>query len=132
MRKNLLILAISLVLPMYCSSQTIFPKIVQDSLIVITPQQLKITNLIFLEHRKLLAENKELYSKLDLQDKLLSKYESNITTLNSVVVNYKELNNINKELLLSKDKEISRYKRKVISIGIVSVAITSIILCLTM
>jgi hypothetical protein len=38
-------------------SQTTYPKIYNDSLIVITQQQLKLTDKIFLEHEKLLEEN---------------------------------------------------------------------------
>lgn len=71
MRKNLLILLTSLLLPMWCSSQTMYPKLTRDSLIVITPQQLKTTNLIFLEHKKLKAETVQLYTQLEAFDLLL-------------------------------------------------------------
>lgn len=71
MRKNLLILLTSLLLPMWGSSQTTYPKLTRDSLIVITPQQLKTTNLIFLEHKKLKAETVQLYTQLEAFDLLL-------------------------------------------------------------
>lgn len=50
---------------MWCSSQNIYPKLVNDSLIVITPKQLKSTNLIFLEHKKLKLEKVELIKQVD-------------------------------------------------------------------
>lgn len=50
---------------MYVSSQITYPKLVNDSLVVITPKQLKITNLIFLEHRKLKLEVPELNRQID-------------------------------------------------------------------
>ena len=50
---------------MWCSSQNIYPKLVNDSLIVITPKQLKSTTLIFLEHKKLKLEKVELIKQVD-------------------------------------------------------------------
>jgi hypothetical protein len=41
-------------------SQTTYPKLINDSLVVITAQQLKQTNLIFLEHQYLKDVNVEL------------------------------------------------------------------------
>lgn len=47
-------------------SQTTWkPKIVNDSLIVITPSQLKETNLIFLEHKQLKLLNAELKNQIE-------------------------------------------------------------------
>ena len=56
MKQIILILLISLLGTMSSFSQTTYPKVTEDSLVVITPQQLKHTNLIFLEHRKLSKE----------------------------------------------------------------------------
>lgn len=49
---------------MHLSSQNMYPKLVDDSLVVITPQQLKASNLIFLEHKKLKLERFELNKQL--------------------------------------------------------------------
>lgn len=53
-------------------SQSTYPKVTKDSLIVITPFQLRKTNLIFLEHSKLKLEVKEL-------NKQIVDYESMIS-----------------------------------------------------
>lgn len=45
-------------------SQSTYPKVTKDSLIVITPFQLRKTNLIFLEHSKLKLEVKELNKQI--------------------------------------------------------------------
>lgn len=80
MKKNLLVLLISL-LPMMCAfSQSTYPKLTQDSLVVITPSQLKATNLIFAEHRALKLEVSEL-NALSESYKLLSK---NLTKSNTI------------------------------------------------
>ena len=49
---------------MHLSSQNMYPKLINDSLVVITPQQLKASNLIFLEHKKLKLERFELNKQL--------------------------------------------------------------------
>ncbi len=53
--KNILIL-LALLISISARGQTTYPKITQDSMIVITPLQLKKTNLIFLEHKKFSKE----------------------------------------------------------------------------
>lgn len=45
-------------------SQSTYPKVTKDSLIVITPFQLRKTNLIFLEHSKLKLEVEELNKQI--------------------------------------------------------------------
>ena len=76
MKRNLLILLISLLGMMSGFSQTIYPKLTRDSLIVITPTQLKQTNLIFLEHNKFSQEVPLLRSQiLNLED-LVKKVEA--------------------------------------------------------
>lgn len=75
-------------------SQSTYPKVTKDSLIVITPFQLRKTNLIFLEHSKLKLEVKEL-------NKQIVDYES--------VVSYcKELSN-NKQAQI--DSLLTSYHR---------------------
>lgn len=58
----------------WCSSQNTYPKLVNDSLIVITPQQLKATNLIFLEHKKLKLELPELNKQIVTYESLIKSY----------------------------------------------------------
>ena len=89
MRKILLILLISLFLPMLSFSQTTYPKIVQDSLIVITPQQLKQTNLIFTQH--------------DKYKQLIPSYEYKIILKDSIITALKEVIVIKDTELFNKD-----------------------------
>ena len=59
---------------MHLSSQNMYPKLVDDSLVVITPQQLKASNLIFLEHKKLKLERFELNIQLTSYELLTANY----------------------------------------------------------
>ena len=72
MRRILIILLISIFQKTLCFSQTIYPRIVSDSLILITSSQLKQTNLIFAEHQKLKSMNVQLDAKFDLQEEISS------------------------------------------------------------
>ena len=74
MKRSLLILLISLLPLMHLSSQNMYPKLVDDSLVVITPQQLKASNLIFLEHKKLKLERFELNKQLTSYELLTANY----------------------------------------------------------
>ena len=56
MRKLVIALLLSLLTPIVSLSQSTYPIIRTDSLVTITPEQLKITNLIFNEHRFLLEK----------------------------------------------------------------------------
>ena len=69
-----MILLISLLPLMHLSSQNMYPKLVDDSLVVITPQQLKASNLIFLEHKKLKLERFELNKQLTSYELLTANY----------------------------------------------------------
>ena len=57
---------------MHLSSQNMYPKLTNDSLVVITPQQLKAANLIFLEHKKLKLERFELTKQLASYELLIA------------------------------------------------------------
>lgn len=79
------ILLLSLLTPTVCSSQTTYPTIVNDSLILLTSSQLKHTNLIFAEHQMLLK-------KVDLLESQTQQYKL-------LVSNYEENDSVNKRLL---------------------------------
>ena len=59
---------------MHLSSQNMYAELVDDSLVVITPQQLKASNLIFLEHKKLKLERFELNKQLTSYELLTANY----------------------------------------------------------
>jgi hypothetical protein len=86
MKKISLLLLINLLTAISCFSQDIYPKKLNDSLVIITSEQLKKTNLIFLEHNKLSKENKMLYDKVSLLDSLNNNYVK-IDSLNTITIN---------------------------------------------
>ena len=96
----------------YTSSQTIYPKIVQDSLVIITTTQLKQTNSIFLEHQKYSLLVPELEYKINLLS------ESNETLQKSIVIKDEQINNLqdidalNQIALNDVNNELKTYKRR--------------------
>lgn len=99
MRKLGILLLINLLIPIAVSSQTIskntYPKILGDSIVLITPEQLKETNLIFNEHNLLktkvpllerkiqvLTELNDNHSKIDsLRVQEINQYKANVDKL---------------------------------------------------
>ena len=80
-------------------SQTTYPKNVGDSLVIITAEQLKEVDLIFLEHSYLLEENEMLLDKLDLKDEL--------------IFNYQKMDSINRSRILKLTDELDFSKSKI-------------------
>ena len=99
-------------------------------MIVITPQQLKHTNLIFLEHKKLKSEILELNKKLSLQKQINHKLEESLVVQTNTIENYKSMESINKDMLYRKDQEIKKYKlsAKGWMIGGISVTVVGVLL----
>lgn len=99
-------------------------------MIVITPQQLKHTNLIFLEHKKLKSEILELNKKLSLQKQINNKLEESLVVQTNTIENYKSMESINKDMLYRKDQEIKKYKlsAKGWMIGGISVTVVGVLL----
>lgn len=87
------------------SSLTISKAIENDTIVTITPTQLKETNLIFAEHSKLLKENELLNSQLNNyieENSILCKIDS---TRQEQLISYRKLNNsLNISLEKSKKK----------------------------
>lgn len=112
MRKILIILLISIFPKILCFSQTTYPRIISDSLIVITPSQLKQTNLIFAEHQKLKSLNIQLDSKYTIQEEISSILNQSTIVKDLQITNLQAINSINKTTLLNTNKELSQYKRR--------------------
>ena len=85
MKRNIILYLFSLLTVTVCFSQNTYPRILNDSLIVISPTQLKQTNLIFLEHNKLILENRELKSQLNNYSDLVSNYQINDSIKNTQI-----------------------------------------------
>lgn len=120
-----------------CFSQNIYkyPKVINDSLVVITHNQLKATNLIFIEHAKLamlypiqerkIAVYKQLESEYKLNDSIKSKQI--IEHQNTINENIKTINSLN-STISNKNKKIKRIRNwaigsTIINIGLITLGI---------
>ena len=112
MRRILIILLISIFQKTLCFSQTIYPRIVSDSLILITSSQLKQTNLIFAEHQKLKSMNVQINTKFGLQEEISSMFNQSAIIKDLQIANLETINDINKSTLLSINKELIQYKKR--------------------
>lgn len=110
--KSLLILLISLLPTMWCSSQNTYPKLVNDSLVVITPQQLKATNLIFLEHKKLKLEIPELKKQLTSYESLINSYEKTDSVRNAQVKRLMLHAQASEQVMQNQLREINKLESK--------------------
>ena len=95
-----------------CFSQTTYPRIVSDSLVLITSSQLKQTNLIFAEHQKLKSMNVQLDAKFDLQEEISYIFNQSTMIKDLQRANLEAINDINKSTLLNINKELNQYKKK--------------------
>ena len=112
MRRILIILLISIFQKTLCFSQTIYPKIVSDSLILITSSQLEQTNLIFAEHQKLKSINVQINTKFGLQEEISSMFNQSAMIKDLQIANLETINDINKSTLLNINKELNQYKKR--------------------
>ena len=79
MKKFVILFFLILSMTTTCFSQNISNGIEKDSIVLITPNQLKEANLIFVEHQKLLRENDLLFKQISnykLDNELLLKTDS--------------------------------------------------------
>ena len=112
MRRILIILLISIFQKTLCFSQTIYLRIVSDSLILITSSQLKQTNLIFAEHQKLKSMNVQINTKFGLQEEISSMFNQSAMIKDLQIANLETINDINKSTLLNINKELNQYKKR--------------------
>lgn len=95
MKKIIIILLINLWTAIFCYSEDIYPKKLNDSLVIITSHQLKLSNLKFLELDKEININKQLNNKIILMDSII-KNQNKIDSIN--VTKIQSLEQINKTL----------------------------------
>lgn len=112
MRRIVILLLISLLQTTVTFSQNIsYPRQTNDSIVEITTEQLKQTNLIFIEHKSLKSENKELNFQIDKYKDLINNYNQQ-DFINRIKIqelsNYSEF--ANKQLAI-KDKEITKLNK---------------------
>lgn len=108
-KKLLVVLCISLFMPTPMISQNIL-RTIPDSVIVLTPRQAKITNLIFAEHYKWSKEVPLLNNQLNSYKNLINNYNKvdslHIKEISLLKVqnneSIKNIKNLNKRLITSK------------------------------
>lgn len=96
MKRMLNILLLILLAKICCFSENISPQIPQDSTVLITVSELKYTNLIFVEHKKLILDNKLLQQQIN---------------------NYKELNIQSEKLDSVRVRQIELYNKQIDSLS---------------
>jgi len=99
MKRSIILLVLSLLTAIASFTQTTYPKNLNDSLVIITAEQLKQTNLIFVEHDHLTKENVLLKSKISLQD--------------SLIYNYSQINSIQKNNIIKLTEEVDFATNKI-------------------
>lgn len=117
---------------MWSFSQTTYPKLTSDSLIVITPQQLKATNLIFLEHNKLKLEVPELNKQIVSYESLINSYAKSDSLKNSQIDELTNYMEVSEQVRENQLREINKLKSKNqlykgLSIGGVTVSVMLLI-----
>lgn len=108
MWKRVIILLLTLLMTTTAFSSNISEETKQDSTVSITSKQLKETNLIFVEHSKLLKENSLLIKQVNnyKQDNMLLLEADSIKTLQ--IENYQAMSESYKLQLKTLDEEIKR------------------------
>ena len=103
-------------------------------IVAITPRDIKETNLIFLSHDAYVQERPLLMSTISNLELINIEKQAQIDTLSVVVKKQDERIEINKDIIVEKDKQISLYKKKgrrkmwsAIGVGVVAVAGTILI-----
>lgn len=124
MRKFVILSCLILLTTITCFSQNILVNESNDTVVLITPQQLKETNLIFAEHQKLLVEKKLLLNQLNnykLDNDLLS-YSDSIKSLQ--VDNYKNLANSYNIQIEELNQEVQKKNKSLLTWKISSITIS--------
>ena len=124
MRKFVILSCLILLTTITCFSQNILVNESNDTVVLITPQQLKETNLIFAEHQKLLMEKKLLLNQLNnykLDNDLLS-YSDSIKSLQ--VDNYKNLTNSYSIQIEKLNQEVQEKNKSLLTWKISSITIS--------
>ena len=124
MRKFVILSCLILLTTITCFSQNILVNESNDTVVLITPQQLKETNLIFAEHQKLLVDKKLLLNQLNnykLDNDLLS-YSDSIKSLQ--VDNYKNLSNSYSIQIEELNQEVQKKNKSLLTWKISSITIS--------
>lgn len=125
MRKLVIALLLSLLTPIVSLSQSTYPIIRTDSLVTITPEQLKITNLIFNEHKFLLEKVDILNNQVSNLEQINTLYEIQDSVRCKEIETYKQAYEDSFKKYNRLDKRYKTYKY--ISFGSVLLLIGALI-----
>ena len=117
-------LFISLSIPTVSFSQTTYPRIVNDTLILFTSNQLKHTNLIFAEHEMLLKKVDLLESQTRHYRELVRNYERNDTLQEGVIAANKEYYS---QVVDQLNNKLKKQKRKTLLTNLGSAGIATLL-----
>lgn len=112
MKKYIIPFLVSLLTPIASFSQTTYPKTLNDSLIVITPLQLKQTNLIFVEHCKLKKQVPELENKILYLNKINKLFETSDSIKSTIIKNDSIIISIDRQHIKDLNKQITKITKK--------------------
>lgn len=113
MRRIVILFLTILLVRITCFSLTTSEIIKQDSIVSITSEQLKYTNLIFVEHKQLIKENKLLYDQIR-NYRLKTDYLLQMDSLRvSQIEDYQSVNEIYVQQIEDLNKAIKRKNRAV-------------------
>lgn len=124
-KRLLVILLIIIPATITSSSSTILKQTEKDTIVSVTPIQLKETNLIFSEHKKLLTENALLYEQINNYKESISLLVKKDSLRESQINTYKDWNDSLNKSLNNKNKKLRLWK-----IGGITVSSSLVILLL--
>lgn len=120
---------------MWSFSQNTYPKLTNDSLIVITPQQLKATNLIFLEHKQLKLKVPELNKQIVTYESLINSYVLSDSLKSLQIQELTTYTEISEQIKENQLREINKLKSKNqllkgLSIGGITISVVFLVILL--
>lgn len=89
-----------------------YPKLYGDSLVVITPKQLKETNAIFLEHRMLKEKAAALERKAWLGEEEAAALRQQLEIRERQAANLERMNSVAMGMVLERDRELKKLERR--------------------
>lgn len=112
MKRIVILLLISLLQTTVIFSQnTSYPRQINDSIVEITAEQLKQTNLIFIEHKSLKFENKELNFQIEKYKDLVNNYNQQDSINRIKIQELSDYSDFANKQLAIKDNEITKLKK---------------------
>lgn len=113
MKRTVSLFLVILLTRIICFSSTISEATKQDSIVSITSDQLKYTNLIFVEHKKLLEENKLLSQKIEDYQVKVDYLQQTDSLRVAQMYNYQIINKAYVEQIEGLNKTIRRKNRTI-------------------